>query len=193
MEFIICSVDLNMATISGKTHIKTIFSFSQGTGKNFICNALCSSEDSFTQLIHILHFFHIEQYLLQQPPRRNNSEESKPENEGAKEWVLSSFHPTIRTFPVQKDTKTTEEAKRCTIWLENCPHRDMTQSRVVTRHFRLLSYLTWVSKSALLDSGTLDRTCVQHWWRISALPATEGNLASRKPHLQTKQNGTELS
>jgi len=37
-------------------HIKTIFSFCTGTGKHFIGNALCSSDDSVMKLIHILHF-----------------------------------------------------------------------------------------------------------------------------------------
>jgi hypothetical protein len=44
---------------SGTTHIKTIFSFSPGTGMRLIGNAFCSSDDSVTQLIHILHFFTI--------------------------------------------------------------------------------------------------------------------------------------
>jgi hypothetical protein len=47
-----------MGTISGTTHITTC-SLSPGTGKNFIGNALCSSDDSVTQLSHILHFFTI--------------------------------------------------------------------------------------------------------------------------------------
>jgi hypothetical protein len=51
-----CSADLNMGTISGTTHIKTIFSFSPGKGKHFIRNALCSSDDYVIQLSHILHF-----------------------------------------------------------------------------------------------------------------------------------------
>jgi len=44
-------------TTSGTTHIKTIFSFSTGTGQNFI--SLCSSDYSCTQFIHILNFFTI--------------------------------------------------------------------------------------------------------------------------------------
>jgi hypothetical protein len=31
-NFLMCPVELNMATISGTTHIKTIFSFCEGTG-----------------------------------------------------------------------------------------------------------------------------------------------------------------
>jgi hypothetical protein len=46
-----------MATISGMAHIKTIFSLSPGTGKRFSGNASYSSDDSVTQLIHILQSF----------------------------------------------------------------------------------------------------------------------------------------
>jgi glucuronate isomerase len=49
-----CSVDLNMGTISGTTHTKTIFSFWLGTGKRFIGNTLYSSD-----IIYILHIFAI--------------------------------------------------------------------------------------------------------------------------------------
>jgi len=38
-KFLMCSVDLNMDTISGTTHIK-IFSFSLSIGKQFTDNAL---------------------------------------------------------------------------------------------------------------------------------------------------------
>jgi anti-anti-sigma regulatory factor len=55
-----CSVDVSMGTIIGTIHIKTIFSLSPSTGKRFIGNVLCSSDDSVTQLIHILHFLTIE-------------------------------------------------------------------------------------------------------------------------------------
>jgi hypothetical protein len=40
------SVNLIMGTISGKTHLKMIFSFSLGNGKDFIDSALCSSHNS---------------------------------------------------------------------------------------------------------------------------------------------------
>jgi hypothetical protein len=53
------SVDLNVVTICGMTHIKTMFSFSTGTGKYFSGKSLSSSDSSVTQLIHILHFFTI--------------------------------------------------------------------------------------------------------------------------------------
>jgi len=52
----LCSVDFNMAAISSTTHIKTTFSVSPGIAKHFTGNALCSSDDSVTQLIRILRF-----------------------------------------------------------------------------------------------------------------------------------------
>jgi hypothetical protein len=51
-EFLLFSLELSVVTIGGTTHIKTIFSFSPGIGKHFIGNALCSSDDSVTGLIH---------------------------------------------------------------------------------------------------------------------------------------------
>jgi hypothetical protein len=45
-----------MGTTSGTTHIKTIFNFSPDTDKRLTGNALCSSDGSVTQLIHILYF-----------------------------------------------------------------------------------------------------------------------------------------
>jgi hypothetical protein len=65
------------STISGTTHIKTIFSFSPGTGKHFIGNALCHSDDSVTQLIHILHFFTIN--VFNKPAEK--ADETNLENE----------------------------------------------------------------------------------------------------------------
>jgi hypothetical protein len=51
-----------MGTIGGTTHIKTIFSFWTGTGKHFIGNALCSSDDSVMQLTHILKNFTVNMF-----------------------------------------------------------------------------------------------------------------------------------
>jgi hypothetical protein len=52
-----CSVDLNMGTVSSITHIKMIFSFLPGSENHFVHNALSSSDDSVMhQLVHILHF-----------------------------------------------------------------------------------------------------------------------------------------
>jgi len=57
MKFLMCSVEFNMGTISGTTHLKTKFSFSSGNDMHFIDEALCSSDNAVTQLIHILNFF----------------------------------------------------------------------------------------------------------------------------------------
>jgi hypothetical protein len=40
IKFLLCPADLSMGTISGTTHIKTIFSFSPGTDRHFIGNVL---------------------------------------------------------------------------------------------------------------------------------------------------------
>jgi len=48
-KFLMCSVDLNMDTVSGMTHIKMIFSFSPGVSKHFIGNPLCSSNNPVKQ------------------------------------------------------------------------------------------------------------------------------------------------
>jgi len=56
-----------MGTNSGTTHVQTIFSFSPGTGKHFTNNALCSSDDSVTQLIHTLRYFTINNSFYKPP------------------------------------------------------------------------------------------------------------------------------
>jgi hypothetical protein len=71
-----------MGTISGTTHIKTIFSFWTGVGKHFIGNALCRSADSFTQLIRVFHSFTLGNFFYK------HTEMSNMENEGPKECVL---------------------------------------------------------------------------------------------------------
>jgi hypothetical protein len=43
-----CLVDLNMGTIQGMTHIKTIFSYGPGTSELFIDTTLHSSDDCYT-------------------------------------------------------------------------------------------------------------------------------------------------
>jgi len=75
-KFLTCSAGLNMGTVSGTTHIKTIFSFSPGTEKHFTGNALCSSDDSVTQLIHNLHFFTLNSVLYKtlQNKRKSRSQ-----------------------------------------------------------------------------------------------------------------------
>jgi len=52
-EFLMYSADLNMSTVSGTTHIKTLFNFSPSIDEDFIGNAFCRSDGYVTQLIHI--------------------------------------------------------------------------------------------------------------------------------------------
>jgi len=75
-----CLVQLNIGITSGTTHIKTIFSLSPGTDKNFIGNALCSSDDSITQLIHILYVFTINSAFYK--PHNKKSRGVKSEERG---------------------------------------------------------------------------------------------------------------
>jgi len=71
-KFLMCSVDLDMGTSSGTTHIQTIFSIWTGTDKHFIGNALCSS---FT----FCSFFTINNIFYKFP--RSNTEGSNLEDE----------------------------------------------------------------------------------------------------------------
>jgi hypothetical protein len=93
-----------MDTISGTTHIKTIFSFWTGDVRNFIGNALCISNDSVTQLIHTVYFSIIISVV-------SNLRNKYPvywnlENEGTRYWSpLFLFN----RLPVQKSTTTTGE------------------------------------------------------------------------------------
>jgi len=70
-------------TISSTTHIKTIFSLSPGTDQHFIANGLCNSDDSVMQLVHILHFFMINNVFYK--PRRKGAVNCG--ERGAREWV----------------------------------------------------------------------------------------------------------
>jgi hypothetical protein len=65
------SADLNMGTICGTTHNQMIFSFSPDTGMDFTGNALRSSDNSVTQLIHILHFFTINNVIYNPPEEKS--------------------------------------------------------------------------------------------------------------------------
>jgi hypothetical protein len=56
-----------MGNTIGTTHIKTAFSLLPGTGKHFIGNALCRSDDSVTNFIYILHFFMINNAFYKPP------------------------------------------------------------------------------------------------------------------------------
>jgi hypothetical protein len=75
-----------MGTISGMTHIKMIFSFWTGIGRNFIGNGLCSCDDSVVQLICILCFFTIRSVFSTSPEK--SPEVSHLENKEAREWAL---------------------------------------------------------------------------------------------------------
>jgi len=80
-----CSVDLNMATISGTTHIKTIFNFWPGTDMHLSGNALCSSDDSVTQLIHILHSLKINS-IFYNPQKKKSIGVKSGERGGRGHW-----------------------------------------------------------------------------------------------------------
>jgi hypothetical protein len=71
-------------TITGTKHIKTIFRSSPVTENHFTGNAFCSSDDSITKLIHVLHIFTIN-IVFYIRPREKNPEESNLENEGTRE------------------------------------------------------------------------------------------------------------
>jgi hypothetical protein len=60
-------------TISGTTHIKTIFSFSPGMESTsyFLGNAIRRSDSSLTQPFHILYFFIINN-ILSNPKKKNS-------------------------------------------------------------------------------------------------------------------------
>jgi hypothetical protein len=65
-----CAAGLNMGTITGRTHINMTFSFWTASGKHFIGNALCSSDDSVTQLIHIFHSSTISNVFYKPPEEK---------------------------------------------------------------------------------------------------------------------------
>jgi len=95
--------------ISSTTHIKMVLTFWPGTGKHFISNAPCSSDDSVTRLIHMLHFL----------TRFTNREKR---GRGIKYGVTTglvklspSSYPTFRKLPVQKGTDTTGEVRLCSM------------------------------------------------------------------------------
>jgi len=107
--------------ISGTTHIKTIFSFSPDTGKRFICNALCNSDHSFTQLLRILHFMALNDVFYK--PTDENIQRSQ---------IWRTKGPGNGPPFLSNDEGTScPERHEYTIWLENCSHRNMTQSSVL--------------------------------------------------------------
>jgi hypothetical protein len=72
-------------TIIGTSHIKTIVSFLTGIGKRFFVKALCSSDVSVTQLIHILCFFTIN--VIFYKPREEKIERREIWKRGGREWI----------------------------------------------------------------------------------------------------------
>jgi hypothetical protein len=83
------------------THIKIIFSSLPGIGKHFIGNILCTSDNSVTQLIHILHFSTINNVFYKLPEEKIlRSQICRTERAGNESPF--SF-PTMRKLPVQKD------------------------------------------------------------------------------------------
>jgi hypothetical protein len=107
---LICSVDLSMVpSISGMTHIETIFSFSLGISKHFISNKLCSSDDSVTQLTH---------YSKQSFTNKSAEEKIKRSQifrtRGPGNWFPSSY-PMMRKLPLQKVIGMTGEVRWCII------------------------------------------------------------------------------
>jgi len=65
-----------MGTINGTTDIKTIFSFSPGTGKHSLVMYSAALDVPVTELIHILNFFTIK-IAFQHPQKRKNSDENQ--------------------------------------------------------------------------------------------------------------------
>jgi len=116
-KFLMCSVDLNMGTISGTTHIKTIYSSLAGIGKNFTGTTLCISDDSVMQLIHILHN---KEFLLQ-PPTLHPEEEiqrSQIWKMRGQEMEENCFAcPCGNSFPVVWCTTSLQDRKFPELWL----------------------------------------------------------------------------
>jgi hypothetical protein len=102
-----------MGTISGTTHIRTVFSFSPGIGRHFTGNELCSSDDSFNTTLSHLVLIYDKQCLLLIPEAKIQSNQvwrmREPEN------GCPSSYPVIRKFPVQKDTNMMGRVRWCTV------------------------------------------------------------------------------
>jgi hypothetical protein len=64
-----------MGTNSGTTHIRTVLIFSPDIDKHFTSNAPCNSGDSVTRIIHILHFFMINNAFYSPPPPEEEMED----------------------------------------------------------------------------------------------------------------------
>jgi hypothetical protein len=90
-------------TFSGKTHIKTIFSFWTGTGSVSLVTHSAALRS------HILQLFHDKQYSWKPP----EGEVQRSENEEDREWVpffLSNDQETV-----QKHSNATGAVRWCTI------------------------------------------------------------------------------
>jgi len=148
--FLICSIDLNMGTISGTAYIKTIFSFLPGIGISLVTYSaaltILSCEWVHSHFAH----FHDEQCPLQNP-RKKNPEDLNLKNKWSLEWVPSSYQ-MIRKISVQKDKNMMGEVRWCTIKLENCSHRDMMQS----------SFL-YHSEKTFTSHHCFSSECIKHW------------------------------
>jgi len=111
-KFWMSQVDLSMSSISGTTHIQTIFSMWPVSGRHFTCNAFCSSNDSDTQLTFFTFSTVDDVFSKLREDRIQMSEvwwTRGPENGSP----LS--YPPMRKFPVQKGTNTTGKMWRCTV------------------------------------------------------------------------------
>jgi hypothetical protein len=112
-KYLMCSEGFNMDAVSDTTHIKTIFSFSSDIGKNFIGNALNSSDDPVTHLIHILQFFTIFIVFYKLPEekiQRSQIQRTRRPGNGS-----PSSSPTIRKLAAPKHTNTTGEVMWCSM------------------------------------------------------------------------------
>jgi len=81
-----CSIALDIATISGTTHIKT-FSFWPGAGKHFSGNALCNPDKSCHATRSYFALLTIKN-VLYKPPRRKKSRGVKPGEQGGHAMCL---------------------------------------------------------------------------------------------------------
>jgi len=109
-KFLLCLVYLSMGTVSGMTHIKTIFSFLSDIGKHFIDNMVCNSDDSMMQLTCILPFFFTMNRVLYKPPEEEIQRSQIWRTSGPGNESLSSL-PMFRKLPIQKNVNMTGEVK----------------------------------------------------------------------------------
>jgi hypothetical protein len=113
-----CSVALNMGPTSGRTHIKTVFSFSppavftpchmlQHHHHNHH-DAICSSDVSVTQLVYTSHFFTINRVLHNYQNNKSREDKSRERGDQGGWWHFSGYNgelcfvscPCGNNFPV---------------------------------------------------------------------------------------------